>query len=78
MLLTKPNPHSLRLKLTGSSVLGGAHVSQHTPETLQPELKKVGFSRIKIFGSGKVSRYLGEIFPCFAGYGSYLEIGDKI
>lgn len=78
MLLTTPNPHNLHLKLTGRSVLGGTHVSQHTPETLQPELKKVGFSRIKIFGIGKVSRYLGAIFPCFAGYGSYLEIGNKI
>ena len=78
LLLTTPNPNYLRLKLTGDSVLGGAHVSQHFANSLQEQLKTIGFSNIKILGSGKMSRLLGENFPFFSLYGSYLAIADKI
>ena len=77
LLLTTPNPDYLRLKLTGGSVLGGAHVSQHYPNILKEELETIGFSNIKILGSGKMSRLLGEKFPLFTLYGSYLAIADK-
>ncbi|MGL5874479.1 MAG: class I SAM-dependent methyltransferase [Xenococcaceae cyanobacterium] len=77
LLLTTPNPNYLRLKLTGGSVLGGAHVSQHYPQKLTQQLKKIGFTRIEILGSGKMSRFLGEQFPFFSFYGSYLAIAQK-
>lgn len=78
LLLTTPNPRYLRLLLTGKSVLGGAHVSQHYPQDLRKALETVGFKNIKIIGSGKVSRLVGDKFPILFIYGSYLAIADKI
>lgn len=75
-LLTTPNPGDIKRKLRGQSILGGAHVSQHFADTLKLKLRMAGFSRVRIYGSGKVSRYLGSHFPLFA-YGSYLAMGDK-
>jgi len=77
VLLTTPNPNYLKLKVTGGSVLGGAHVSEHYPEDLKKELDGIGFVNIKIMGSGKVSRIIGEKFPLLSVYGSYLTIADK-
>ena len=77
LLLTTPNPDYIRLKLTGESVLGGAHVSQHYPDNLKNELETIGFTNIKIIGSGKVSRMLSENFPFLTVYGSYLTLADK-
>lgn len=77
LLLTTPNPNYLLLKLTGRSVLGEAHVSQHYPADLKEKLERVGFVNVKFYGSGKVSRILGEKFPFLALYGSYLTVTDK-
>lgn len=76
-LLTTPNPEDIKRKLRRESVLGGAHLSQHFQKELKQKLNKVGFSNIKVFGSGKTTRILGEHFPFFV-YGSYLAMGDKI
>jgi predicted SAM-dependent methyltransferase len=75
-LLTTPNPGDIKRRMRGQSILGGAHVSQHFPDTLKLKLRMAGFSRVKVYGSGKVTRYLGSGFPLFV-YGSYLAIGDK-
>jgi SAM-dependent methyltransferase len=75
-LLTTPNPSDVKRKLRGQSILGGAHVSQHFSDTLALKLRMAGFSKVKVYGSGKVSRYLGGRFPLFL-YGSYLAMGDK-
>lgn len=75
-LLTTPNPGDIKRKMRGQSILGGAHVSQHFPDTLRLKLRMAGFSRVRILGSGKVTRYLGSRFPLFV-YGSYLAMGDK-
>lgn len=75
-LLTTPNPGDIKRKIRGRSILGGAHVSQHFPDMLKLKLQMAGFSRVRIYGSGKVSRYLGDRFPLFI-YGSYLAMGDK-
>lgn len=75
-LLTTPNPSDIKRKFRGQSILGGAHVSQHFADTLALKLRMAGFSRVKIYGSGKVTRYLGSKFPLFL-YGSYLAMGDK-
>lgn len=76
LLLTTPNPGDIKRKLRGRSILGGAHVSQHFPDSLKLKLRMAGFSRVRVYGSGKVSRYVGSRFPLFI-YGSYLAIGDK-
>jgi len=75
-LLTTPNPSDIKRKWRGGSILGGSHVSQHFDDTLTLKLRMTGFSRVKIEGSGKVTRYLGTKFPLFV-YGSYLAMGDK-
>lgn len=77
LLLTTPNPDYLILKLKGQRVIGGSHVSEHPAKTLKQRLEKVGFTNLRIFGSGKASNLLGENFPILACYGSYLLIADK-
>ena len=77
LLLTTPNPNDIKRKVRGQSVLGGCHVSQHHPDVLKWRLRLIGFSRVKVFGSGKVSRYLGHRFPFLSLYGSYLALADK-
>jgi len=63
LLITTPNPNYLRLKLTGGSVLGGAHVSQHYPSDLKQQLESVGCVNVKLMGSGKMTLILGERLP---------------
>lgn len=75
-LLTTPNPGDIKRKMRGQSILGGAHVSQHFPDALKLKLKMAGFSRVRVYGSGKVTRYVGSRFPLLV-YGSYLAMGDK-
>ena len=72
LLLTTPNPYYLRNKLQGLSVITEpAHVSQHYAKTLKQRLEMASFSRIRVRGSGKVTRYLGDTFPLNL-YGSFL------
>lgn len=71
LLLTTPNPDYIRNRLRGTSVLGGPHVSQHYPRNLRRRLEDVGFSGVKIRGSGRVSAIFGEYFPIRSLYGSY-------
>ena len=77
LLLTTPNPNDIKRKLRGKSVLGGCHVSQHFHDVLKWRMKLTGYSRVRVVGSGKVSRYLGYRFPMLSLYGSYLAMGDK-
>lgn len=77
LLLTTPNPYDWKRRFRAQSVLGGAHVSQHFPDALKWKLKMMGFADVRVYGSGKVSRYLGGRFPLLSLYGSYLAIGDK-
>lgn len=76
-LLTTPNPRYLRNTLTGRTVLGGPHLSQHFHEALSSRLRRVGFARVLIRGSGKVSNFLGAHFPVLRLYGSYLAVATK-
>lgn len=77
LLLTTPNPGDIKRKMRGGSILGGAHVSLHFPDMLKLKLRMSGFSRVRIYGSGKVTRYVGTRLPLFI-YGSYLAIADKL
>jgi len=77
LLLTTPNPGYIRNKIQRLSVISDpAHVSQHYPKVLKFRLLMAGFSRVRLKGSGKVSRFLGSRFP-LAFYGSYLCIASK-
>lgn len=77
LLLTTPNPEDIKRRLRHQTVLGGAHLSQHFAHVLKLQLMMTGFSNVKIYGSGKVSRYLGYRFPLLAVYGSYMATADK-
>jgi len=78
LLLTTPNPHYLKNKLKHLSVLlDPSHVSQHYPGCLAHRLRLIGFSNVRVFGSGRVSEYLGQRFPVLSVYGSYLIRADK-
>ncbi|BDA72002.1 hypothetical protein RIVM261_005010 [Rivularia sp. IAM M-261] len=76
-LLTTPNPLDIKKRMRGESVLGGAHVSQHFPDTLKMKMKMMGYSQTKVYGSGKMSRLFGYHFPWLDIYGSYLATGTK-
>jgi SAM-dependent methyltransferase len=77
LLLTTPNPRYLRLTLTGGSVYGPGHLTQHYPRLLRARLMTHGFKRVRVLGSGQVSRYLGQRLPVSVLYGSYLVTADK-
>ena len=77
LLLTTPNPSYLRNKFNGTSVLGGAHLSQHHAGSLRRRLRDIGFSGVKVRGSGLVSSVIGERFPVRSVYGSYFVRARK-
>jgi 2-polyprenyl-3-methyl-5-hydroxy-6-metoxy-1,4-benzoquinol methylase len=77
LLLTTPNPRYLKNVLKQTSVLGGAHISQHYIRNLRSRLMDIGFSGVRIRGSGRVSSILGEFFPLRTVYGSYLVQARK-
>ena len=77
IFLTTPNPGYLKLKVTGASILGGAHLSQYYPQELKEIMRNIGFSQIVIKGSGRVAKYLGDFWPFMLIYGSYLLTAKK-
>jgi ubiquinone/menaquinone biosynthesis C-methylase UbiE len=77
LLMTTPNPMYIRLLLSDKTVYTVSHLTQHWPSVLRIRLRMHGFSRVKIYGSGKASRYLGYYFPLRTLYGSYLITADK-
>jgi SAM-dependent methyltransferase len=78
ILLTTPNPGDIKMRLRNGTCLGGAHLSQHHPDTLRTVLKMYGFARVRTIGSGKVTWYLGSRFPFLGIYGSFLAVGEKV
>jgi 2-polyprenyl-3-methyl-5-hydroxy-6-metoxy-1,4-benzoquinol methylase len=78
VLLTTPNPKYLKNYIKGLSVMTDpSHVSQHTPASMKRRLEDVGFSRIRMYGNGRVSRIVGPYCPSFSIYGSYLTVASK-
>lgn len=77
LLLTTPNPNHLKNKISKKSAYCTSHLTQHFPKILRFRLQMHGFSNIKIYGSGKVSQYLGCYFPLTSVYGSYLIVANK-
>jgi ubiquinone/menaquinone biosynthesis C-methylase UbiE len=78
LMMTTPNPGSLTLRLKKGTIYTVGHLTQHWPEEMKHRLRMHGFSRVRIIGSGKSTRYIGYHFPILSAYGSYLVIGDKI
>lgn len=78
LLMTTPNPGYLKNLLGGQTVFGTSHLTQHHHHILKHRLLMHGFSRIKIFGSGKMTRYIGSRIPLLNLYGSYLITAKKI
>lgn len=78
LLVTTPNPSYLKNKFNRKSVYGVSHLTQHFPGILRSRLLMHGYSRVQLYGSGKMSRYIGWYFPLLSAYGSYLAIADKI
>lgn len=77
LLMTTPNPYSIwKIRRKTSVMLDSSHLTQHYPECLKLRLKMIGFSNIRICGSGKASLKIGEKWPLFL-YGSYLIRADK-
>ncbi|NJN10970.1 MAG: methyltransferase domain-containing protein [Richelia sp. RM2_1_2] len=78
LLLTTPNPLDIKKRIRGESVLDDeSHVSQYFHDALILKLRMMGFASIKVYGSGKVTRYLGYYFPWLHIYGSYLIVANK-
>ncbi len=77
LLMTTPNPNSLKMRAKGRTVFGRSHLTQHHPDALRMRLRMHGFSRVRFYGSGKATRLVGEHFPWLSVYGSYLVIADK-
>jgi SAM-dependent methyltransferase len=75
LLMTTPYPDYLRLRLTGASTLGGAHLSAHYPKQLAAMMQEAGFGKTFWRGSGRNSLLFGERFPVFSVYGSFLVAG---
>jgi ubiquinone/menaquinone biosynthesis C-methylase UbiE len=76
-LMTTPNPHYIKNKIRYNTIYGPKHLTQHFPETFVVRMSMHGFSNVRIFGCGRISKYIGCHFPALSVYGSYLACGDK-
>lgn len=77
LLMTTPYPDYIKLALTKSTTVGGAHLSAHYPKQLKVMMNDVGFSDVYWCPSGKVTRLLGERVPALWLYGSFLIVGRR-
>ena len=78
ILLTTPNPKGWKKRFLRQTVYSVGHVSQHFRPVLCLRLKMAGFDRIRVYGSGRSTRYLPEVLPLRNVFGSLLYLGDKI
>lgn len=77
LMLTTPNPGYLRNRVHGWSVYRASHLTQHHAPVLRFRLLMHGFTHVRLYGSGRVSRFLGQFFPLRSVYGSYLIVARK-
>jgi ubiquinone/menaquinone biosynthesis C-methylase UbiE len=78
LMMTTPHPTCFINRFGGRSVYTPSHLTQHYPHILKQRLLAHGFSKVKVIGSGKATRYFGEWSPLLGVYGSYLIRADKI
>jgi len=78
LLLTTPNPRALLVLLGRDKVLKEpSHIAIMRPVELKQRLLDAGFEKIRIKGSGKMTKYLPDYFPILSPFGSYLAIAHK-
>lgn len=77
-LMTTPNPHGWKKRLSGQTIYKVGHLSQHFPPCLRLRLRMAGFDNVHVLGSGRATRFLPEWFPVRNLFGSLLFLGDKI
>jgi ubiquinone/menaquinone biosynthesis C-methylase UbiE len=78
LIMTTPNPRYVKNMLRRLSVLSEeSHLTQHYADCLRFRIRMVGFSSVKVYGSGRMTRYIGQHFPWMRVYGSYLIQADK-
>lgn len=77
LILTTPNPNALKLRAQRRSIYGPGHLTQHHASILRNRLRMHGFKSVKVRGSGRATRYVGEHIPILPLYGSYLIRADK-
>jgi ubiquinone/menaquinone biosynthesis C-methylase UbiE len=76
-LMTTPNPHYIKNKIHHKTIYGRYHLTQHFPKSFVVRMAMHGFSNVRTFGSGRVSKYIGCHCPVLSVYGSYMICGDK-
>lgn len=75
ILLTTPNPNAYLVKLGRTHIFDEpSHVNIMSPGLLKAKLARCGLRLTKVLGSGRSFRYVGEQFPLFGVYGSYLAV----
>ena len=77
LLLTTPNPNGFNVRLRRGSVLGGAHLSQYPPRELRTLLRRHRLVHVRLIGSGRMTRWVGEHARPLSLYGSCLAVADK-
>ena len=78
ILLTTPNPNAFLVKLGRTHIFDEpSHVNIMSPGLLRAKLARSGLRLAKVLGSGRSFRYVGEQFPLFNVYGSYLAVVTK-
>lgn len=79
ILLTTPNPDAYTVTVLGRTHIFDepSHVNIMTSGQLKEKLGTCGFNAVRVVGSGRASRYVGERFPFFNIYGSYLAIATQ-
>jgi 2-polyprenyl-3-methyl-5-hydroxy-6-metoxy-1,4-benzoquinol methylase len=76
LILTTPNSNSFLVRLGRDGVLKGpSHINVMDAPFLKNLLLKIGFKNVRIKGSGKMTRYIGDHFP-LSFYGSYLVVAS--
>ena len=77
LLITTPNPAYLRLLWARATVYGPGHLTQHHIREMKIRLRMHGFSAVRVYGSGGMTRFLGQHAPVRRLYGSYLVSARK-
>jgi len=78
LLLTTPNPDGLRWRLRGVSPGDDpSHLSVHSRRDLEARLQRLGFTRLRVRGSGRVTRLIGDRVPVLSLYQSYLVVATR-
>lgn len=77
LLMTTPNPYYLKSRFEKRTIYSVGHLTQHYPEVLTLRLKMHGFSNVRLYGSGKMTRHVTQRFPWLSVFGSYLVMADK-